>query len=155
MYLLSLTRPQHFLLPLCCSPFFVLSSFSSSFLSCHFYPHSISVSSSLHLLPRLSSTFSVYMYVNLTGSFKNILHTTLAVYIFPLNILCGSKLSSKRCFMGRGGGEGGVGGFLILWKETNRAKDRLRRNQRHIPRERWPSTAVCPACWAKGTKKLK
>jgi hypothetical protein len=93
-----------FLLPLCCYPLFVLSSFSLSFLSCHFYPHSISVSSSLHLLSRLSSTFSVYMYVNLTGSFKNILLTTLAVYIFPLNILGGSKLSSKRCFMGKEGG---------------------------------------------------
>ncbi len=28
-------------------------------------------------------------------------------------------------------------------------------SQRHIPRDRRPSTAACPACWAVGTKELK
>jgi hypothetical protein len=113
LYLLSLTHTSHSYLSFflyVVSPLFVLSSFLSSFLSCYFIV-SVYGSSALSLLPRLSSTFSVYMYVNLTGSFKNILLTTLAVYIFPLNILCGSKLSSKRCFMGKGGGKGGVGDF--------------------------------------------
>ena len=96
----STTFPSSFMLfPLFCSIFLLIEL---SLLS--LYRPSVSVSSFLSLLPRLSSKFSVYMYVNLTGSFKNILLTTLAVYIFPLNILGGSKLSSKRCFMGKGRG---------------------------------------------------